>query len=768
MRILCASLLVLFGLSVPAAFGQTTSISGIVYAPNGKQPLPNVLVYVPTTAVDAFTPGVSCPVPGTPPSGTPLVGTTTATDGSFSLGGVPIDPAVPLVIQSGRWRRQVTIATAAGVNTVVDPNLSRFPRNQTEGDIPKFAVATGSQDQVECVLRKVGVDDTEFTNMGGTGRINLFSGSGSPGARIDSATPSQVNLMTDSTVLNQYDVLMLPCQGNQYIQPAGSLANFVSFANAGGRVYSSHYSYVWMYNNAPFNSVVNWKVTQPDPGTTGTATVDTSFSQGQILSNWLQLVGATTTLGQIQLSVLKHDLNGVVAPTQSWLTLNNTALNNPVMQFVFNTPVTTTTNQCGRVLFNEYHVEAASANTSQVAFPNECTSGAAMTPQEKLLEFMLFELTDQGGAATLIPTTQDFGSTPINFASAPQTFTLTNNSTFPINSPMITTTGPFNITSSTCASIPANGSCTIVVTFTPTAVGPATGTLSAAAGATNLLANLTGTGTPDLQFSIPNLTFGNLDVGATSAPQTFTVTNIAAGPVGVSGIVIASTPAGDFSYTTTCPILPNRLAAGASCTDTVFFQPTTTGPITGTLSVASTGVTPSTLTGNGIDFTIAATPTSATVIAGDGTSFKVLTSPLAGFANNLTLSCNSPAPGSTCVVSPASFVPTAAVTSNVTITTTSEYVVIGYSGGFTGPLWLIAFLSGSFLLISRRRASTLLRSSLLIVFLAAATLGLSGCSGKLPAKNSVYTAPGTYTYTVSATDGFLVHSTTFALTVTAK
>src|ERR1035441_6752436 len=38
-----------------------TSISGVVYAPNGTDPLPNVTVYIPNAPVAAFTPGVSCP-----------------------------------------------------------------------------------------------------------------------------------------------------------------------------------------------------------------------------------------------------------------------------------------------------------------------------------------------------------------------------------------------------------------------------------------------------------------------------------------------------------------------------------------------------------------------------------------------------------------------------------------------------------------------------------------------------------------------------------
>src|SRR5262249_10342841 len=46
----------------------------------------------------------------------------------------------------------------------------------------------------------------------------------------------------------------------------------------------------------------------------------------------------------------------------------------------------------GRVLFDDFHVEdAANKQTTGKTFPNECQAGA-MTPQEKLLEFMLFDL----------------------------------------------------------------------------------------------------------------------------------------------------------------------------------------------------------------------------------------------------------------------------------------------------------------------------------------------------------------------------------------
>src|SRR5262249_2320454 len=51
----------------------TTTISGTVYAPNGTDPLPNVLVYVPNAPVAPFTAGVTCDNCGAPASGSPLV-----------------------------------------------------------------------------------------------------------------------------------------------------------------------------------------------------------------------------------------------------------------------------------------------------------------------------------------------------------------------------------------------------------------------------------------------------------------------------------------------------------------------------------------------------------------------------------------------------------------------------------------------------------------------------------------------------------------------
>lgn len=784
--LLMALVLVLAGVGGQAdaqtcSAGQTTTISGTVFAPNGTDPLPNVTVYIPTTSVDPFQPGVSCPIAGSPPSGTPLVGTITNVKGGFTLINVPVAINVPIVAVSGRWRVQGTVDTTGAACGTTVYNM-RMPQNHTQGDIPLIAIATGSADAAECVLLKMGINQSEFTDPGGGGRINLFGGGGAGGSGVilDSGTPTQASLMGgNGSTLNQYDVLMLPCEGGDFVKPATELTNMLNFANAGGRVYSSHFSYSWMWQNPPFNGVANWDVNarDPDGGGSGTATVNVGFTAGQTLATWLQDVGATTTPGQMTLNTLRQNVDGVIAPTRSWLTLNgggNAASPNPVMQFVFDTPIAPagqTAKQCGRVLYNEYHVETpVGLANGTTKFPNECNTTTAMTPQEKLLEYMLFELTDEGGQPSLAPTSQDFGSEAIGFPSATETFTWTNNSSFvsQVSSTTITGDSDFVVTQNNCGSVAGGASCTILVVFTPSALGPGAATLTVSSGGGNsLTSSLTGIGTPGYSLSASSLSFGSLDVGNT-ASKTLTLTSLASGPLPIPPFVTTG------QYAVSTAACGNQIAAMGSCAVTVTFLPTVTGPLNGTVGVNSTGLLYSglsaTLTGNGIDFTIVLSPTSGSVVAGDSVSTTATLTPLAGFAATLALTCAvAGASASTCGAATGSVTPTAVTTDVVSMTTTSQYTVIGYGGfGGRGYLWLAALGSGLLLWRRRRSAGMLLRAGLMMVLLAAVGISLTGCSGKLPAQNPVYTGPGTYTITVSATDGFLVHKATYTLTVTAK
>jgi hypothetical protein len=76
-----------------------------------------------------------------------------------------------------------------------------------------------------------------------------------------------------------------------------------------------------------------------------------------------------------------------------------------------------------------------------------------------------------------------------------------------------------------------------------------------------------------LSFSQSSLDFGPLPQGSSSPQLTTILTNNDSIPYTISGISVTGTYAGDFTLTNNCPISPNNLAAGGTCTFTVTLTP---------------------------------------------------------------------------------------------------------------------------------------------------------------------------------------------------
>jgi len=140
--------------------------------------------------------------------------------------------------------------------------------------------------------------------------------------------------------------------------------------------------------------------------------------------------------------------------------------------------------------------------------------------------------------------------------------------------------------------------CTISVTFSPTAIGKRTGTLSVSDSADNSpqTAALSGMGMVPATLTPASVTYASQTVGTTSAPKIFTLTNNQA--VALTSIAISTT--GDFAVSaTTCT---TSLAAKGKCTISVTFTPQAIGKRTGQLSVsdsADNSPQTSSLTGTG-------------------------------------------------------------------------------------------------------------------------------------------------------------------------
>jgi hypothetical protein len=376
--------------------GGTTSLSGTVYAPNGTLPLPHVKVYVPNGAVAPFEDGVSCERCSAAPIG--LVSTETDAFGRFSLGNVPVTHDVPLVVQVGHWRRQLTVPNvAACVDTPLQADHVRLPKNKSEGDIPQMALTTGGADALECLLRKIGLDDSEFTTAQGTGRVHLYVGEGGTdrftsslngGADLSDAT----TLWSTVASLSRYQVVFFSCEGGQHpsSKPAAAIGAVTSYTDLGGRVFASHWHNYWLQEGWPDTVTLDF---QPDLNAI-VADVDTTFERGAELAQWLVNVQASTTLGTIDITAAQHTVTGVdAALAQRWIYKDQTANGTPSVQYLsFTTPLTAAEDQrCGRVVFSDIHVSSGDSSSQDDPFPEGCTT-TGLTPQEKVLAYMVFDI----------------------------------------------------------------------------------------------------------------------------------------------------------------------------------------------------------------------------------------------------------------------------------------------------------------------------------------------------------------------------------------
>ena len=373
--------------------GGTTSISGQVMDPMGLNPLYDVAVYVPSTLPLPDLPqGMSCDHCGATLLN-PAASALTDEDGKFQLTDVPVDKAIPVVIQVGKWRRMFTI----DVNQCSDnpmPAPLTLPKNGSEGDMPQMAVAVNGYDALECLLYGMGVDQAEFVTGTATGgHIHEFS-SGQNAA-----------LWASEDTLKPYDITLLDCEGQE--TPGNKsdaiLQGMHDYAGHGGKIFATHYHYIWIKGtstdvsptvNAPadFKGTANWKSTESaGAGGSGTFTVNQSFPKGASFAKWLVNVGASGTLGSITLKDYSDTVNSVNSPTTSWISNSS---NTEYMSF--NAPVGVDDSlQCGKVVFTDLHVTSSAVSSLNKCKFQSSTTGdrsKGLTPQQKALEFLFFDL----------------------------------------------------------------------------------------------------------------------------------------------------------------------------------------------------------------------------------------------------------------------------------------------------------------------------------------------------------------------------------------
>jgi len=394
---------------MPCASGTSTTVSGAVYDPAGKTPLYNVVVYVPDGPVPPFPDGASCARCGESEPNS-ITSTLTGADGRFVLPDVPVGGNIPLVIQIGKWRRQTTIPD---VRRCVDTRLTdieqmSLPSKKSEGDIPLIAITTGGGDSMECLPRRMGIEDAEFTTDTGDGRVHLYAGTDS-GMSIatksfDSGTAftHSDNLWSGLDALRRYDIVILSCEGdsNENPRPSGSRQAVFDYTAIGGRLFASHWHHRWISAGpAPLPDVGTF-ADRDNPDTPTTATVNMAFPKGQALAEWLVNVGASTTRGEMEVIESRDNVQAVnpMYATEWMRVVNVNEASTPSIQyFSFDTPLTVEASlQCGRVAFTDLHVSnttdaAQTSDSPGDPFPAHCQV-RDLTAQEKSVGFMLFDL----------------------------------------------------------------------------------------------------------------------------------------------------------------------------------------------------------------------------------------------------------------------------------------------------------------------------------------------------------------------------------------
>jgi hypothetical protein len=427
--------------------GGTTTVTGTVYDPGFRDPLYNIAVYVPASPLTPLPAGVpqgadACSCGALFKSGA-VVNATTAVDGTFTLKNVPVGSNIPLVIQVGKWRRQYNIDVKACTdNAQPDKSLglpNSVPAGDTNTSMPDIAVSTGGADTLECLMTRIGLPPSEYVAGTATGgHIHVFSGGtrsggggymvGEPEKNVMPGAPaSDTALWASQADLMPYDIVLLSCEGGETYN--ANPPALEAYLNAGGRVFGSHFHYAWFSGpidsgqsyRAPSdwgNNLATWSAdgrggdTSGDIGGTIDQTLNVGggpFPKGIALDQWLgqpavNALGMAPGVSATELSIYAPRYNAVVSsantPSQPWIT-SATGMTGQTMYFSFDTPIGAST-YCGRAVFSDLHVSGNPITKDTCngvgTFggggqppPTGCFTGD-LSPQEKALEFMLFDL----------------------------------------------------------------------------------------------------------------------------------------------------------------------------------------------------------------------------------------------------------------------------------------------------------------------------------------------------------------------------------------
>jgi hypothetical protein len=328
----------------------------------------------------------------------------------------PSGPSVPLVVQVGKWRTTFAASVNPCVENVVATKL-HLARSASDGpaaSLPDIAVSTGGADSLECLLTRVGVDPMEYVSgTSDAGHVHIFQGgvggTGLAGPQTSGGSPASAQaLWNTAESLRNYDVVLLSCEGAE-TQASNSSALEQYLRQYGGRVLASHFHYLWFTAaGSPLQNYTTGLQFQTGARDTNSidAVVDTSFFEGQMLHDWLALppvMAFTNDKLPIRRSY-QNVLSYNNPPIESWIQADSTvaAPGVPGLTEYLSLRVVMGDLTCGRIDYTDLHVGSAAGDygnalgtvgsTTNGVVPDQCNANAKLSPEEAVLEYMLFSL----------------------------------------------------------------------------------------------------------------------------------------------------------------------------------------------------------------------------------------------------------------------------------------------------------------------------------------------------------------------------------------
>ena len=434
--------------------GGSTVITGRVLDPAGVNPLWGVTVFIRDPSIglpDLDASGLQCGCGDIYPSDV-LGYARTDENGVFSITSAPYGSGISIVVQIGKWRKEYDGFNITRCATNQVPDLA-LPKDSNEGNLPNIAISTGGADSLECLPYRMGVSASEYVaGDAAGGHIHIFHGYN--GANTAAPAPDSYQALWDSTAdLEKHDVVLLSCEGHETTGGGSSnmggggsgmtnayQQSLMDYANAGGRVFASHYHYAWFrkpqgaQTSVAFAAanIASWQGSNNaaediDDSKAFDTQIDTTlasgaaFAEGTSMATWLGNVKALTN-GLLPVQYARINVTALMQPPSvEWIHLASSVVSsdvkaqattfvpNATQYFSVDTPIGASGESvCGRVVYSDLHVsggpgagvgnfpgdyghQGGQGMQAGGTVPSGCAQHA-LSPQELALEFMLFDL----------------------------------------------------------------------------------------------------------------------------------------------------------------------------------------------------------------------------------------------------------------------------------------------------------------------------------------------------------------------------------------